>query len=113
MNNMFKTSAIFPCVGFCILKNEEVYINNNDVKGFEINGNAISDGYHITLITSKANYIIYHCSHISLQEFKPVAIKIINKILESLRYDITINIHVDKIINEVLNDGKETSNFDN
>lgn len=102
MNN-FNGSITLPHSGFCICKNKTLYVNNKNIIGFKINDkNAINDNCCLIMLTSCGNYQLLETTDISYEDFKKVANKIINRVLESLRFDYTSNINVDEIINEVI-----------
>lgn len=94
--------------GFCISEENNVYISKNYIIGFT--GEWNNGYYFINILVPGKSIPIY--KHVSENlDFKNIAKKIINKLMDSIKYEITINIYIDKIIEEVLNDDKETSDF--
>ena len=86
-------------VGYCISEKSGIYIANNFITGFKyhwVDGEDI-----ITLYTVNHKFNIYTHDKKYL-DFKTVSKKIITRIIESIRYDITANINIDKIIDEVI-----------
>lgn len=103
------TNDILPNIGFCISEKSGLYIANRAIIGFSID---FSNGLNsLKMHTSNKHFTIYTYKSEDRVTFKLLANKIIIKIIESLRYNITANINIDKYIEEVLNDEKETSNI--
>ena len=106
MNSSHNILSYTPVVGFCISEKLGLYIVNRSIVGFKyewVNGDDV-----IILYTSNQNFIIY--KHDNDLDFQLIAKKIIMRIMDSLRYDNTININLDNIINEVIKNEKETIN---
>lgn len=110
MGSPFDISLSVASSGFCISEKNNVYISNNYIVGFK--GGWRNGNYFIDIIIPGKTISIYEHESKDL-DFDIISKKIITKLMDSIRYEINTNIHVDKIINEVLNDGKETSNSDN
>ena len=99
-----------PHMGFCICCNSSVYILNSAICGFNIIESDTFKKYQLELYSSIGTHCILQCdiNEYKFNEFKILANKIIKKILDNLRYDNTKNINIDNIIDEVMNNGKET-----
>lgn len=106
-NDGYNSSIVSPTIGFCISNNGCLFIANDTIKGFKIEQDMRNAEYDLVMITSTTRYFIYHrkMSDISFDKFKEISTKIINKVLEHLRYNITSNVKVDDIIYEVTSDG--------
>lgn len=110
MNNQYDIGSYTPVVGFCISEKLGVYIANHSIVGFKrhfMNGTDI-----ITMYTPNQNHIIYEHLVYDL-DFIVIAKKIIMRIIDSLRYDINTNINIDKIVEEVIENGKEALTVNN
>ena len=110
MTTPFEISLNTASSGFCISDSKGIYIINHYVLGF-------ISGWHngidvIKLCIPNKEIIIYE--HMGPSEtFVVIAKKIINKLMERLRYDVHVNILVDEIIKEVLENETETFNANN
>lgn len=110
MGSPFDVSLSVASSGFCISEKNNVYISNNYIVGFK--GGWRNGNYFIDILIPGKSVSIYEHDSEDL-DFNDVSKKIITKLMESIRYEINTNIHIDKIVNEVLNDEKETSNSNN
>ena len=103
MNSSYETSMNVASGGFCIVESMGLYIANRHVVGFK---SSFYDGDNvIKLYTTNSDFIIY--KHVGcIYDFNVIAKKIITNIIDKLRYNNDTNIHIDKIISEVLNSGE-------
>lgn len=104
MNNSLNVAKI----GFCKCAGSTIYVSNNDIRGFKIEPEYNADRYVLKLYSSFGFQDIYIAGRrdTNFNDFKIISNKIIKKILDSLRYDISVNLDVDKIIDEVTNNEK-------
>ena len=101
MNNLFENKLNTANIGYCISEKMGIYIANNFICGFKYHN--IKCKNVITLYTINYSFDIYVHDNEYL-DFVEISKKIITRILNSIRYDITTNIDIDKIVNEVIKD---------
>lgn len=108
MNNCYDVGSYTPITGCCISEKLGLYIVNHSIIGFAhywMQGNDI-----IMMYTPNHKFVIYKHDCNSNLNFEATAKKIITRLMDSLRYDINTTINIDKIIEEVIENGKETIN---